>query len=131
MNFIDRMFLLWHPTRRWPRSCRPGMVHFALVCFPLGMASYVNTFVAQYHGAGHPQRIGPAVWQGVPGRARLRPALLAADSRWPRGFFAGGPRTPLADQETLFFQTVAWGAEPKSSPRRCRRSSPAWASLGW
>ena len=30
-----------------------GMVHFAIVCFPLGMASYVNTFVAKYQGAGH------------------------------------------------------------------------------
>ena len=65
MNFVDRMFLLWYSEESMAAVMPAGMVHFAMVCFPLGVASYVNTFVAQYHGAGHPHRIGPAVWQGA------------------------------------------------------------------
>lgn len=30
-----------------------------------GVAGYVTVFVAQYTGAGRPERVGPAVWQGL------------------------------------------------------------------
>ena len=35
-------------------------VHLFLI-----LCSYVNTFVAQYSGAGRNNRIGPSVWQGL------------------------------------------------------------------
>lgn len=65
MNFIDRMFLLWHSTDAMAAAMPAGMLYYTVICYPLGVAAYVNTFVAQYHGAGRPERIGVAVWQGV------------------------------------------------------------------
>ena len=87
-----------------------GMVHFAMVCFPLGMASYVNTFVAQYHGAGQPRRIGPAVWQGVRLGLYCIPVFLAMIPLSPWIFRLAGHEAELASLEALFFQTALFGA---------------------
>ena len=65
MHFVDRMFLLWYSTRAMAASMPAGMLHFTLICLPLGVAVYANTFVAQYKGAGRPKRIGAVVWQSV------------------------------------------------------------------
>ncbi len=110
MNFIDRMFLLWHSTDSMAAAMPAGMVHFALVCFPLGVASYVNTFVAQYHGAGHPGRIGPAVWQGVRVGLVCAPLFLLLIPLAPWIFRLAGHKVELARLETLYFQIVAFGA---------------------
>jgi len=66
MLFVDRMFLFWHSTQAMAAAMPAGVLHFALVCFPLGVAVYVNTFVAQYKGAGRPGRIGVANWNIFP-----------------------------------------------------------------
>jgi multidrug resistance protein, MATE family len=110
MNFTDRMFLLWHSEESMAAALPAGMVHFAMVCFPLGIASYVNTFVAQYHGAGHPHRIGPAVWQGIRVGLYCFPLFLAAIpfSLWL--FQTAGHRAGLAGQEAIYFRTAAYGA---------------------
>lgn len=110
MNFVDRMFLLWHSTDEMAAAMPAGMVHFAMVCFPLGMASYVNTFVAQYHGAGHPERIGTAVWQGARVGLFCIPLFLAVIPLAPWIFRLAGHEAGLADLEALYFQTVAFGA---------------------
>ena len=65
MIFIDRMFLLWYAPKAMAAAMPAGMLHFTVISFPLGVALYVNTFVAQYEGAGRPGRIGPIVWQGI------------------------------------------------------------------
>ena len=44
------------------KSVTPGV---SLGTFFLGTAGYVNTFVAQYVGAGRPHRVGASVWQGI------------------------------------------------------------------
>ena len=110
MNFADRMFLLWYSTDSMAAVMPAGMVHFALVCFPLGMASYVNTFVAQYHGAGHPTRIGPAVWQGVYLGILCIPLSLLVIPLAPWIFGLAGHETELARLETIYLQSVALGA---------------------
>jgi MATE family multidrug resistance protein len=110
MNFIDRMFLLWHSTDEMAAAMPAGMVHFALVCLPLGVASYVNTFVAQYHGAGHPRRIGPAVWQGVRVGLLCVPLYLTLIPLAPWLFRLAGHDARMAHFEAIYFQTVAWGA---------------------
>ncbi len=110
MNFIDRMFLLWHSTEEMAAAMPAGMLHFALVCLPLGVASYVNTFVAQYHGAGHPRRIGPAVWQGVRVGVLCVPLYLTLIPLAPWLFRLVGHEAKMAHLEAIYFQTAAWGA---------------------
>ncbi len=110
MNFVDRMFLLWHSTDEMAAAMPAGMVHFAVVCFPLGVALYVNTFVAQYHGAGRPERIGPAVWQGARFGLFCFPIYLAMIPLAPWLFRASGHEPLLASLESVYFQAAAFGA---------------------
>jgi multidrug resistance protein, MATE family len=110
MNFVDRMFLLWHSTDEMAAALPAGMVHFAMVCFPLGVATYVNTFVAQYHGAGHPTRIGPVVWQGVRVGLYCIPIFLAVIPFASWIFRLAGHAPELAGLEAIYFRTVAFGA---------------------
>lgn len=63
--FVDTVLLAWHDQREMTASL-PAVMWFWL---PFGLlqvtAGYTSTFVAQYTGAGRPQRVGPAVWQGI------------------------------------------------------------------
>lgn len=65
MNFIDRIFLLSYSPDAVAAALPAGILAFTVICFPLGVASYVSTFVAQYYGAGRHAKIGPVVWQAV------------------------------------------------------------------
>jgi MATE family multidrug resistance protein len=63
--FVDRVFLSWY-GRDALAACLPaGMLQFTFSSLFIGTVAYVNTFVAQYWGAGRPDRVGPAVWQGI------------------------------------------------------------------
>jgi MATE family multidrug resistance protein len=64
-HFVDRMFLAWHSPEAMAATLPAGILSFTFVGFFMGTASYVNTFVAQYHGARQSHRIGPAVWQAL------------------------------------------------------------------
>ena len=64
-RFVDRMFLGWYSPDALAASLPSGVASFTLACLFLGTAGYVNTFVAQYTGAGRPKRVGVAVWQAL------------------------------------------------------------------
>ena len=64
-RFVDRMFLGWYSPDALAASLPSGVASFTLACLFFGTAGYVNTFVAQYTGAGRPKRVGAAVWQGM------------------------------------------------------------------
>jgi MATE family multidrug resistance protein len=63
-EFVDRMFLSWYSPQAIAASMPSGILYFTVLSVFLGTASYVNTFVAQYHGAARPRQIGPSLWQG-------------------------------------------------------------------
>ncbi|MDY0166456.1 MAG: MATE family efflux transporter [Thermoguttaceae bacterium] len=110
MHFVDRMFLLWHNTEAMAASMPAGLAHFTLLCFPLGLATYVNTFVAQYKGAGRPERIGLAVWQGVRIGLWVTPLFILLVPLAPHLFAAAGHHPKLAALEAMYFQTLCFGA---------------------
>jgi MATE family multidrug resistance protein len=63
--FLDTLLLSWHDPQEMAASF-PAMMWFWLGFGLLQVtAGYVSTFVAQYTGAGRPERVGPAVWQGI------------------------------------------------------------------
>lgn len=64
-HFVDRMFLSWYSPEAIAAAMPAGMLNFCIMSLFIGTAGYVNTFVAQYFGAGRKNRIGPAVWQGL------------------------------------------------------------------
>ena len=64
-HFVDRIFLTWYSTEALAAGNPGGLTNFVILSLFLGVAQYVNTFVAQYVGARRYERVGPAVWQGV------------------------------------------------------------------
>ena len=109
MNFIDRMFLLWYSTESMAAAMPAGLLHFTVICFPLGVVSYVNTFVAQYQGAKQENRIGLIVWQGVILSLASIPLVLATIPLAPIvfGFADHGPG--IVRLETTYYQVLAFG----------------------
>ena len=110
MNFVDRLFLCRYSIDAMAASLPAGMLHFSLLCFPLGVAAYVNTFVAQYQGAGRPGRIGVAVWQGVWIGVITIPVFLATIPLAPAVFRFAGHTPDVAALEATYYQVLAFGA---------------------
>ncbi len=64
-SFVDRLFLTWYAPEAVAGAVTGGFTTWALVGLFLGCGEYLTTFIAQYHGAGRVERIGPALWQGI------------------------------------------------------------------
>ncbi len=64
-SFIDRMFLAWYSTEAIAAAMPAGIISATLMSFFLTSAGYITTFIAQYKGAGYPDKIGPSLWQGI------------------------------------------------------------------
>ena len=110
MNFIDRMFLMWHSKEELAAAMPAGMMYFTLVCIPMGIALYVNTFVAQYHGAGRNERIGPVVWLGAMIAAGSTPLFFLTIPIVPQLFVIAGHAHDVARLEATYFQVLTFGA---------------------
>jgi multidrug resistance protein, MATE family len=63
--FIDRLFLTWYSPSAVAGAVTGLFVTWAFMGLCIGTGEYLTTFVAQYLGSGRPQRVGPALWQGV------------------------------------------------------------------
>lgn len=109
MHFIDRLFLLWHSEKAMAAALPAGLMSFSVECFFLGVAAYVNTFVAQYCGANRPERIGLATWQGVWLGFLSAPLLLATIPLAPYFFRLVGHDPEVTRQEIAFYQILCYG----------------------
>ncbi len=64
-SFVDRLFLTWYSPEAVAGAVAGAFAIWTVVGLFLGCGEYLTTFVAQYHGAGRPERIGPTLWQGA------------------------------------------------------------------
>jgi MATE family multidrug resistance protein len=66
---LDRVMLSWYDTDAMAAAGAAAMVCYPLIGFLQNTVGFATTFVAQYVGAGRPQRVGPivnqALWLGV------------------------------------------------------------------
>ena len=108
--FIDRMYLMWYSSDAMSASLPAGMFHWTMICFPGGIASYVNTFVAQYYGAGHKERIGLAVGQGVRFAWIMTPLFLLSIPLAPLLLGKSGASDEISQLSIQYFQILAFGA---------------------
>ena len=108
--FFDRMFLAWYAPEAIAAAMPAGMTSFAMMCFFIGTAAYVNTFVAQYFGAEEEHKIGAIVWQGIYFSALslfiIIPAYFLADNVF--SFVGHAPDVQV--QETLYFKILMYSA---------------------
>lgn len=111
--FVDRVMLSHYSDTALAASFPAGMTALTLMAFFFGVSGYVNTFVAQYLGAGQKEKIGSSIWQGIY-FSIITGTLLTAIMipLAPRLFNLIGHQAPLPQMETNYFRIVMIGAMP-------------------
>lgn len=110
LHLVDRMFLSWYSTTALAASTPAGVCHWACLSLFLGIGQYVNTFVAQYHGAGRAAQVGRAIWQGCY-VALLGGSLILLTNPFADQFFGSfGHSAELVAAEASFFRIYNFGA---------------------
>ncbi|PIE70709.1 MAG: MATE family efflux transporter [Deltaproteobacteria bacterium] len=65
MEFTDRMFLANYAVDAIAAAVPAGIAVFLMLTLFMGVTTYLNVFIAQYLGAGQPDRVGACLWQGI------------------------------------------------------------------
>ena len=85
--FFDRLMLARYSNEAVAAAFTGGLTHFTIACIFIGTIGYTGTFVAQYEGARHRERIGSAMWQGI-WLTLLGSALLTTGIWWAEPLFS-------------------------------------------
>jgi len=109
MLFVDRMFLSWHSQSAVAAAIPGGITYFTICCFFLGTAEYVNTIVAQHHGAGDKPACTRAVWQGVFFSAISAPLILGSIPAGHALLGAAGHTHQVQELEREYFSILMIG----------------------
>jgi len=110
MEFTDRVFLS-HYSPDAIAACMPAaMANLTFLLFFIGVGSYANVFIAQYHGAAARHRVGAALWQAIYfsliGMAILASMSLVAE---PLFRFVGHTESVFR-QEVVYFRILSMGS---------------------
>ncbi len=111
-HFFDRMFLTWYSADALAAAMPAGILNFTIMALFLGTSGYVNTFVAQYFGAGQNNRIGPVLWQGVYIALFAAVVHLALIPLAKPFFQFVGHDPKVMRLEIIYFQILCLGAGP-------------------
>lgn len=109
LTFVDRMFLNWLSGTSMSASFSAGMIWFVVLCLPLGICTYANTFVSQYHGDDQPEQIGPSMWQGVWVALLSTPLAIVCVPLAPLIFAMAKHSPEVTEQEILYFRILCAG----------------------
>ncbi|MEZ6094221.1 MAG: MATE family efflux transporter [Pirellulaceae bacterium] len=110
MTFVDRMMMRWVSGDAMTAAFQANIVWFSTLCLPLGIASYANTFVSQYHGDHQYSKIGPAVWQAIWFSVFCIPFMALGVPFANHIFGAAGHSETIRPMEVIYFQTLCWGS---------------------
>ena len=109
---VDRAFLSWYSPEAIAASVPAGILNYTIVSLFVGAASYVSTFVAQYHGSDQDKMVGPSVWQGIYVSIIAGVALLMIMPFSESIFDIIGHENNVRECETIYFQILCLGAMP-------------------
>ena len=65
MSAVDRIILAGYSADALAAVTPASMLHWTIVCVPMGTILYANTFISQFDGAGRAYRMSAALWQAV------------------------------------------------------------------
>ena len=109
---IDRVFLTWHSDQAIAASLPASLLYGTIGALFAGTLSYASVFVAQYHGAGRSDRIGPTIWQGFY-LSIVAGCLLAVIIPFSDSVFRLAGHSPaLGALETSYFRILCLSAGP-------------------
>jgi MATE family multidrug resistance protein len=110
--FVDTVLLSRHDPLEMAASF-PAVMWYWL---PFGLlqvtAGYTSTFIAQYTGAGRPQRVGPAVWQGIYFALLAGTLFLVLAPAAPFLIALGGHTPALQEREVTYLRCLTFAAMP-------------------
>jgi multidrug resistance protein, MATE family len=111
-HFVDRVFLTWYSEDALAAALPASMLSFAIGALFFGTVMYVNTFVAQYTGAGKPDRVGASVWQGIYFGVAAGTMMLGLIPAAPWIFDLAGHAPNVTRMEVSYFQILCTGWVP-------------------
>lgn len=109
---IDRIYLGQYSTEALGAAIGAIGFFWAPMALVQQAAAYVTTFIAQYRGAGQPQRIGPCVWQSVYVSLIGGLLFLGLIPLTPMIFSWVGHSPEIQRLEVEYFQPLAFSALP-------------------
>lgn len=112
MHVVDRIFLTWWSTDAVAAALPAGMIQWAAMSIAMGNATYVNTFIAQYEGAGQKQRVSESFWQGVYLALIWGGILLLGIPLSTRIFYWIGHVAEVQTLEVDYFSILCLGSGP-------------------
>ena len=108
--FFDRLMLARYSQESVAAAFTGGLTHFTIACIFIGTVGYTGTFVAQYEGARHRERIGVAMWQGI-WLTLLGSLLLTTGVWWAEPLFSCFGHDPgVMKQEVRYFEILSIGS---------------------
>jgi len=109
-QFADRIFLGRHSVTELQAALPAGVVAFTLVCAFMSLCGYVNTFVAQFHGAGDSRGCVRITAQGVFLAVLSWPIMLALMpfGEWLLRLSNHPP--DILQAELAYFRPLMWGS---------------------
>lgn len=108
--FCDRIMLAWHSERAMIAALSAGMSAFMLASLFTGTAGYVASLVAQYNGAGRPEKIGASVWQSIFFGVAAGLFVAVAGLALAPAFGWIGHEPALAGEESIYFSLLTSGS---------------------
>ena len=106
--FVDRLMLAQHSKEAVAAAFSGGLTNFTIACVFLGTIGYTGTFVAQYEGARHRERIGGAVWSGI-WLALLGALILGSGVFWAAPLFRTFRHDPEVTRQEIVYFTILCG----------------------
>jgi MATE family multidrug resistance protein len=110
MNATDRVMLAGCSEDALAAVTPASMLYWSVVCVPMGVVLYANTFISQYDGAGRQDRMLSAFWQSC-WLAIATGLLLLGLLPLTRPFLAIAGHSPaVAEFEAQYFNTLCAGS---------------------
>jgi MATE family multidrug resistance protein len=109
---IDRVLLSRSSSEAVAASMPAALLYWTPLMLLQNTANYAATFVAQYSGAGRPQRIGPVVWQSLYFSVVAGIAFFALYPLAPTLIGLGGHSPAVQELETTYFRYLCFAALP-------------------
>lgn len=111
-TFVDLILLTWYSAEAVAGAVTGLLAVWSVLALFTGTGEYLTTFVAQYLGAGRPERIGPATWQGVYFSAGAGLLVAALAPLAGPAFDLAGHAPALRRYEVEYARTLLLGAFP-------------------
>jgi MATE family multidrug resistance protein len=108
--FVDRVCLTWYGPEAVAGAVTGLFTTMSLIGLFIGTGEFLTTFVAQYHGAGRPARIGSVVWQGVYFAVLSGLVVLALEPFAEPVFRAAGHPPEVLQAEVTYSSILMKGA---------------------